>query len=412
MMAFRGKGRRYYDTKVPTEKGVWVKRPTGTFDPQRAKLIDRMIEVLGTGKGAWDVLSLVTDRPYSMTLAELYSRWMAAPVTRWDKKTGKPIEPSSDERLTHLRESLDSVNLEPLIKSWREALVGPAIHVSADTADHYVSAVRTLIDEGEVFAREDLSEQAIRVWLEEMDDVVPSTARKRAIGLHQFIHWLKGRGLLTHDPMREITLPESGDPLCHYLELDEVTLLSDKSAGQMKEFELVLPGTGMEVSVALQARVRDVSKAEEEIRAAGTKAYTRDRVVRVAGFAWPAVLELTRRKHPDTRLFDEIPHRFFARDAHTEIRKALVEDKHRCFAFMSGNLPHDYTLRDHRHTWAVRHARAGVPLEAIARQLGHRDTVLASKVYGKFVPSKGERERYEKMAALADTERAKERPSQ
>jgi integrase len=44
----------------------------------------------------------------------------------------------------------------------------------------------------------------------------------------------------------------------------------------------------------------------------------------------------------------------------------------------------DYTLRDSRHSWAVRARRAGVSFEHIADQLGHVDTSLAHKVYGQF----------------------------
>jgi len=44
----------------------------------------------------------------------------------------------------------------------------------------------------------------------------------------------------------------------------------------------------------------------------------------------------------------------------------------------------DYTLRDSRHSWAVRARRCGVSFEHIADQLGHVDTSLAHKVYGRF----------------------------
>ena len=44
----------------------------------------------------------------------------------------------------------------------------------------------------------------------------------------------------------------------------------------------------------------------------------------------------------------------------------------------------DYTLRDSRHSWAVRARRRGISFEHIADQLGHVDTSLAHKVYGRF----------------------------
>jgi integrase len=39
-----------------------------------------------------------------------------------------------------------------------------------------------------------------------------------------------------------------------------------------------------------------------------------------------------------------------------------------------------YRLHDARHHWAVRMARAGAPIELIARQLGHRDVAMVAKV--------------------------------
>jgi integrase len=66
-------------------------------------------------------------------------------------------------------------------------------------------------------------------------------------------------------------------------------------------------------------------------------------------------------------------------------------------------------MRDHRHTWAVRAVRSGMPIAAVAEQLGHSDGgVLALKVYGRFAPKKSERDRWEAMATARDEERAAE----
>jgi hypothetical protein len=49
--------------------------------------------------------------------------------------------------------------------------------------------------------------------------------------------------------------------------------------------------------------------------------------------------------------------------------------------------------------------RAGMPLELVARQLGHRDVVMVGKVYGRFVPTSQERDRWETIAAALDEEK-------
>lgn len=60
-------------------------------------------------------------------------------------------------------------------------------------------------------------------------------------------------------------------------------------------------------------------------------------------------------------------------------------------------------MRDHRHTYAVRAARAGTPPPIIAAHLGHADAVLVLKVYGRFMPAQHDRARFEQRAAELDT---------
>jgi hypothetical protein len=58
-----------------------------------------------------------------------------------------------------------------------------------------------------------------------------------------------------------------------------------------------------------------------------------------------------------------------------------------------------YQLRDSRHSYAVRAVKAGTPSEIVAKQLGHKDASMVHKVYGRFQPSSGEREKWERIAA-------------
>jgi hypothetical protein len=93
---------------------------------------------------------------------------------------------------------------------------------------------------------------------------------------------------------------------------------------------------------------------------------------------------------PGERLFRGI-HRWAASGAHRERVRAL------------GLV--DYRLHDRRHHWAVRMVRAGMPLELVARQLGHRDVVMVAKVYCRFVPNHQERDHWEQAAAALDIEK-------
>jgi hypothetical protein len=48
--------------------------------------------------------------------------------------------------------------------------------------------------------------------------------------------------------------------------------------------------------------------------------------------------------------------------------------------------------------------RAAMPLELVACQLGHVDVVMVAKVYGRWVPTHQERDRWEGLSATHDAE--------
>jgi hypothetical protein len=116
------------------------------------------------------------------------------------------------------------------------------------------------------------------------------------------------------------------------------------------------------------------------ILASNPKAWTRDRLARVADWAWPFVHEHLSTVLPGERVFRGLD-RWMVSDAHRGRLRALGLE--------------GYRLHDARHHWAVRMARAGAPFELIARQLGHRDVAMVAKVYGRFKPDTEERDRWE-----------------
>ena len=97
--------------------------------------------------------------------------------------------------------------------------------------------------------------------------------------------------------------------------------------------------------------------------------------MRVAEWAWAYVEEHCRDSRPNDLLFSGID-RWTASDAHRQACRRLGIE--------------GYQLRDQRHSYAVRAARAGTPAELISRQLGHANAVLVLKVYGRFMPSQQE----------------------
>src|SRR5204863_6312108 len=136
----------------------------------------------------------------------------------------------------------------------------------------------------------------------------------------------------------------------------------------------------------------DVDVERREVRARGTKAHTRDRIVRVAEWAWPHVKEHLDTLTPGERLFRGID-RWDVGRAHRDRLVAL-------------GIPH-HRLHDARHFYAIRAVRAGTPYELVARQLGHADVTMVARIYGRYSPRSDERDRWEKIAAKLDAPQEK-----
>jgi integrase/recombinase XerD len=152
----------------------------------------------------------------------------------------------------------------------------------------------------------------------------------------------------------------------------ERIVAAQPTAGRRALFAL-LYSTGIEVGTALRLTRADVWDASQEIRAAGTKTHTRDRVASVSDWAWPLVREYMRPLLPGAPLFpgyrvDVVWH------WHRESTRALGLTEH---------------LRVHaaRHHWAVLALRAGVPVRVVQLQLGHATPTLTIGLYGAFLPS-------------------------
>ena len=387
-MVYKRARRDAWFVAVPTRTGR-VKRSTGTEHRGTAKAIERMLIDLGpSGQRAWDLLDLVEAN--SLSLGDLFDAY------RYNDLDG-------------LRERLKDVDLEPHVASWELWL---ADRVRADTARHYVSHVRTLIPNGTPFLRSALVTPAITAWLNSRTKlpqkrrrrptasrrredapaapVSGSTRRKYLAAMQSFAKYLVSIGLLPTNPTRDIEAPPPSAPRVVELELSDVKRIVDGADRPYQALFALLYGAGVEISAALTCVESDVDSPRREVRARGTKAHTRDRVVRVAEWAWPYLERHLETLTPGERLFRGI-HRWAVGDAHRNRLVAL-------------GLPH-HRVHDARHFYAIRAVRAGTPYELVARQLGHADVQMVARVYGRFAPRSDERDRWEKIAAKQDAAR-------
>jgi integrase len=194
-------------------------------------------------------------------------------------------------------------------------------------------------------------------------------------------------GVLASNPLRDVQAPPPSRPRVVEIALADVLRIVENAPPPYPALFALLYGAGVEVSAALACVDSDVDVGRREVRARGTKAHTRDRVVRVADWAWPFVAHHIATLLPGERLFRALD-RWQVLKAHRDRLVAL-------------GLPH-HRLHDSRHFYAIRAIRAGTPYELVARQLGHADVAMVAKVYGRFAPRSDERDRWEKIAALQD----------
>lgn len=201
--------------------------------------------------------------------------------------------------------------------------------------------------------------------------VSASTKRRYLAAVQSFVSYLREMGILTTDPLRDLQAPPAGPPRCDFLELPDVLRLVEGSAKPYQAIFALAYGAGLEISAVLASIETDVDHAARPIRARGTKAWNRDRLAYVTDWAWPFVERHVSTLLPGARIFRGID-RWKASNYHRERLKGLGLRSLR--------------LHDSRHHWAVENLRAGVPVELVARQLGHSDGTLVLKVYGRFIP--------------------------
>jgi len=385
-MTYHRKGRNVWFLAVPTRTGR-VKRSTGTTDRATSRAMERMLEDLGpTGKRVWDLLDRVADR--SLSLGVLFDAYR-------------------HNDLDGLRERLSDADIEPHVVGWADWL---ADRVKPDTAAHYIVQLRTLVPDGVPFPRSAFTAPAITRWLatrvalvqkrrpsqrtqsRRKADHAPravsgSTKRKYRAATQSFASYLVEIGVLTTNPVRDVQAPPPGKPRVVELDLRDVRRIIDGATPQFQALFALLYGAGVEISAALACVEGDVDAPRREVRARGTKAHTRDRIVRVAEWAWPYLQAHVATLTPGERLFRGI-HRWHVGDVHRD-RLRLLE------------LPH-HRVHDSRHFYAIRAVRAGTPYELVARQLGHADVQMVARIYGRYAPRSDERDRWELIAAKLD----------
>lgn len=215
----------------------------------------------------------------------------------------------------------------------------------------------------------------------------PQSRRKYWSGLRRFGDWLVRRGLIPDNPVTKVPYPKGKRPEIRFLELPEIErVLAAVTDPLCRRALLLAYGGAIERCGLGRLRRRDVQVASRSImvRGASGKAAARERLCRIDTWAWDRLWPEIRDLLPDAPLLP----------GYQEQRVYLA---HRAALDACHLADRKVTLHCARHAWAVRKLRAGFPVELVARQLGHTDGSMVLKVYGRWLPSAMDWDRFEAM---------------
>lgn len=342
--------------RIPRLTGGSTQRSLGTTDASTAKRIGQFVDWCVGSHQQW-LLAAMADGHVPVLNAYTAYLELRLPAFIADAQGG-----DSDP------------DLEPYIDRWI-AEMGRVNKPSAVVRKKYVAQVRTFIPAGATFRRSTLKRPAIRAWLQGLGIGQPN--RYRA-ALSAFCAFLVVEEVLEFNPVAAVPATKEADPRTRHLTPAEAEIVVQAlPSARDRALQALLICTAADVESGLAVTFRDVDRGARTVHIRGTKKAWRDRTCYVYDrwtALWDTYVESYLRANPGLPAAAVFPGPEY--DGTWKIFKRSMEE--------AGIV--DYTMKDHRHTWAVQAFRDQLPLHAISGQLGHRDPVMALKVYGKYVP--------------------------
>lgn len=351
------RGKAYY-VKLRTRDGDWVQLATGTRDKRVAEAYGALLDRLGLrGTQEWDLLDALCAKPPKLTLSALYAA-------------------QRDGSLVALRAKLDDVDLEPWVARFVDAR---RTEIQPDTLDHYRVHIRHFIPDEIAFARSKYTTAFVRAGLDALT-CSAATKRKYRAALLAFGKFLQQHEILTDDPAARVKV--GGRIVVRDSFIDRAQLLQVLVAmpEPYRSLAAILHATGSDMSQLLGVTLRGVDTEHRKLMLDHGKTFYRRRAVLVQDWAWQYVLDSIARARavsddPTTKLFPGV-------------NRYTLSDKFRVACKAVGIT--NYMLRDARHSYAVSVLRAGGSAQAVAQQLGHANTVLVNRVYGRYMATDAE----------------------
>lgn len=319
-----------------------------------------------------DTTTLATARAMARWLDALYEDRTPVALAALDAIVARRVTlPRCYDRrhdlAAYLKEQGDA-DISPLVEKWyadkRKARKG------AGSARKYREQVRELVKAGERFSVSRFTFREVLRHLRALKVQDPTRNRHKA-AFASFAQWLVAEEVIESNPIREIQGWSEGDGRLVYYERDQAKTLIEALAQPYAAIDALMCSAGLEWGAIERLRVRDVDLDARTVQAHGGKTRWRNRLCRIVE---PWCIEYIRPalggKLPDARVFEDV-------------REWWALREHKAVAALKGLPPS--TLHDWRHTHAVLMLRDGYKPTVVAHQLGHRDTSLVWKRYGRFL---------------------------
>jgi integrase len=334
---------------VPTRQGGLVQRSTGTSDPRIVRDMKRMADEI-RDKHLWSILdALQANR---IKLPAVYQSHVA-------------------NQLPQLAAQLSAVNLSGHLVGWI-AWVRAQRSADVRTADVYWQQVTALIPDGGSFLLPDLTRARVIAWLTGMT-CSSGTKRKYLYALKSFVRYLLDVNVLTIDPLAGLKAPKKNAARDRWETVANDERIVTAALPKYRPLFAAVKAVGCDLGSAIdRAQKGDFDLKARTMNVRGTKT-DRRKVHRATIEPW-AIPYLTEHLRsvvgPHTLVFASLS-RHGASHHHARCCEAVGVE--------------DYTLKDSRHSVAVRMRLAGKSFEQIAAQLG-TSVFQAVTVYSRYTP--------------------------
>lgn len=345
MTAFRrGKNQQIY---VPLRSGGLVQRSCGTPSLAiRNKLKALVVELRDDQR--WTLLDALVAKPPRLTLLALY-------------------QANAAKQLQELEARLSSSVLADYVDGWKAWLTASGrVDETVELYDAQVATFRATL--GAVPSAVDITPARVAVWLAGLT-AKPVTRRKYYYALKSFVAYLRTMGALVGDPLAGYKPPAKGKARVRWETAAVDQKIVEAASEQYRALFAFIKGTGADVGAALRTLRRDVDLERGVTLIRGTKTAERE-VPEAAIEAWalPFVRAHAKPQLPNAPLWPGLT------------RSGAYHHHQRCCEAVKVE---SYTLKDARHSVAVRMRFRGAEFEEIADQLGNSVYQVAT-VYARF----------------------------